>query len=146
MNVSSFSMRLIGAAVLTLAASAANAAFTFSTVATGGNSATTAQTYAASVSGARDTFGDLTINDPVPLGASVSRTAYPGPATYTLSTQVNLYSVQSPGIGGPAVSVENNTDSLLFNNFGGVGPEGIRNFATHLFLTTRQYHHRQHFG
>lgn len=135
MNLSSLSARLIGAAVLTFAASAANAAFTFSTVSTGGNSATAAQTYASSVSGARDAFGDLTINDPTPLGASVNRTVYPGPATYTVSTQTNLYSVQSPVIGGPALSVENSTDSLIFSNFGGVGPEGIRSFGASFYLS-----------
>jgi len=135
MNISSFPVRLISAAVLTFAATAANAAFTFSTVATSGNSNTAAQTYATSVSGARDTFGDLTINDPTPLGGSVSRTVYPGPATYTLTTQTNLYSVQSPGIGGPAVSVENNSDTLTFSNFGGVGPEGIRNFGASFYLS-----------
>jgi hypothetical protein len=137
MNASSLSARLIGAAVLTLAASAANASYVFTTVTTGGDSNAAAQTYASSVSGARDAFSDLTINDPTPLGTAgvLNRTVYPGPATYTLSTQTNLYSVQSPGIGGPAVQVENNTDSLTFSNFGGVGPEGIRNFGASFYLS-----------
>lgn len=135
MNLSSLTARLIGAAVLTFAAGAANATFTFSTVSTGGNAATAAQTYATSVSGAWDNLGDLTINDPTPLGASVNRTVYPGPATYTVSTQANLYSVQSPVIGGPALSVENSTDTLTFSNFGGVGPEGIRSFGASFYLS-----------
>lgn len=135
MNTFRFPIRLIGAAALLCALGSAHASFTFTTVSTGGNSATTAQTYAASVSGARDAFSDLTINDPTPLGVSLSRTVYPGPATYDLSTQVNLYSVQSPGIGGPAVSVDGNADSLIFSNFGGVGPEGIRNFGASFYLS-----------
>lgn len=138
MNISSFPIRLIGAAALMCALGSARASFTFTTVPTGGNSTTTAQTYAASVSGARDAFGDLTINDPTPLGTAgvLSRTVYPGPVTYDLSTQFNLYAVQSPGIGGPAVQAENNTDSLIFSNFGGINPvEGIRNFGASFYLS-----------
>lgn len=134
MNISRFSVRLISAAVLTLAASAANAAFTFTTVATSGNSLTTASTYAASLlNGATDQFSDLTINDPA-LGVSVNRTFAPGSITYTLSTQSNLYAVQAPVIGGAAVQVENNTDSLLFSNFSGPGPDGIFNFGASFYL------------
>jgi hypothetical protein len=135
MNVSNFAVRLAAAAALSCAVSAAHAAFTFATVATGGDSNAAAQTYAASVTGARDSFGDLTINDPTPLGISLNRTVYPGPVTYTLSTQSNLYSVQSPGIGGPAVTVENNTDSLTFSNFGGIGPQGVLNFGASFYLS-----------
>lgn len=139
MNDFRFPIRLIGAAALFCAVSAAHATMTFATVATGGNSSTAAQTYQASVGGAWDNFGDLTINDPTPLGTAgvLNRTAvYPGPLSYTVSTQTNLYSVQSPVIGGPALSVENTADSLTFSNFGGVNPVvGIRNFGASFYLS-----------
>ena len=138
MSTLGFPIRLISAAALLCALGSAHAAFTFTTVSTAGNSATTAQTYAVSVSGARDAFADLTINDPAPLGTAglLSRSVFPGPVTYDLSTQANLYSVQSPGIGGPAVQAENNTDSLTFSNFGGVNPtDGIRNFGASFYLS-----------
>ena len=135
MNISNFPIRLIGAAVLTLAASAAHATFTFGTIATGGNSNATAASYAASVSGARDAFNDLTIDTDLGV-ASLNRLAYPGPASYTLTTQGNLFVVQSPGIGGPAISVLLPSDSLLFNNFGGINPtQGIRNFGASVYLS-----------
>ena len=138
MSTLGFPIRLISAAALLCAFGSAHASFTFTTISTGGNSATTAQTYAVSVSGARDSFGDLTINDPTPLGTTgvLSRSVFPGPVTYDLSTQVNLYSVQSPGIGGPAVSVEGNTESLTFSNFGGINlVDGIRNFGASFYLS-----------
>lgn len=139
MNEFRFPIRLIGAAALWCAVSAAHATMTFATVATGGNSSTAAQAYQASVGGALDNFSDLTINDPTPLGTAgvLNRTAvYPGPVSYTVSTQTNLYSVQSPVVGGPALSVEKTTDSLTFSNFGGVNPVvGIRNFGASFYLS-----------
>ncbi len=136
MNISSFPVRLIGAAVLTLAASAANATFTFSTVSTGGNSNSVALAFAGStVGGAIDQFSDLTINDPA-LGTSLNRSFSPGSTSYTLSTQSNLYAVQSPVIGGAAVQVENNTDTLLFSNFGGIlPPGGVTVFGASFYLS-----------
>jgi hypothetical protein len=143
MNVSSFPIRLIGAAVLTCAASAANAAFTFGWVSTGAvpNSTTAATTYATTaglVAPVTDTLGDLTINDPNPLGKSLTRTV--GDYSYTVSTQTNLYSVQSPGIGGPALSVEINTDSLTFalNNIlssSSVVGRDVYNFGASFYLS-----------
>ncbi len=138
MSTFGFPLRLISAAALMCALGSAHATFTFTTVSNGANSATTAQAYAVSVSGARDAFSDLTINDPTPLGTTgvLRRSVFPGPVTYDLSTQANLYSVQSPGIGGPAVSVEGNTDSLTFSNFGGINPvDSIRNFGASFYLS-----------
>jgi len=132
MNLSSFPIRLISAAVLTCAAGASHAAFSFST-ATGAN---TAATYAAGLvqpSGI-DTFGDLTINDGVGLSvASLNRSA--GPVGYTVSTESELFAVQTNGIGGAGLSVANNTDTLTFSSF--LLP--TLNFGARFFLSDLSY-------
>jgi hypothetical protein len=136
MTVSKFAIRFAAALALTGAASAGHAAYTFATIASGVNVLTTAQTYRTSVSGALDTLSDLTIN--TDLGTtSLNRPAvFPGPVSYTVSTETNLWTVQSPVIGGPALSVDGNFDTLTFSNFGGVDPTtGIRNFGASFYMS-----------
>jgi hypothetical protein len=127
-------VRQLAIAAALCATGAAHATFTLSTVATSGDSSAAALTYSASVNGARDSFSDLTINDPTPLGnaGTLNRTVLP--LSYTLSTQTNLYSLQSPVIGGPAVSVENNTDSLTFSNLL-IGGNAVFNFGASFYLS-----------
>jgi hypothetical protein len=112
MNVSSFPIRLIGAAALSCAFGSAHATFTFSTA----SGASAASTYAASFgsTGYVDTYSDLTINQDLGTPA-LNRNA--GQFSYTVSTEADLFTVQSPGIGGPALSVNSNTDTLTFGNF-----------------------------
>lgn len=112
MNASSFPIRLLGAALLACSVGSAHATFTFSTT----SASNAAATYAASFgsTGYIDTYSDLTINQDLAT-ASLNRNA--GNFSYTVSTETNLFTVQSPGIGGPALSVNGNTDTLTLSNF-----------------------------
>lgn len=113
MTASRFPVQLLGAAVLSCAVGAANAQFAFSTLAGANNVAA----FAASVNGSIDTFSDLTIN--TDLGtASLTRTAAgPVPVGYKVSTEADLWTVQASGIGGPALTVNGNADTLTFGSF-----------------------------
>jgi hypothetical protein len=116
------------------ATGAAHSAFTLTTLPTSGDSNAAALTYSASVNGVRDSFSDLTINDPAPLGTAGALNRAVSSLSYTLSTQTNLYSVQSPVIGGPAVSVENNVDSMAFSDLL-ISGNGVFNFGASFYLS-----------
>lgn len=136
MNVSRFPVRLISAAVLSCVAGASHAAFTFSTL-TGANTATTYFNSLTTLKGT-DTYNDLTLSDPpAALGTSLARNA--GAIGYTVSTETNLYAVQVNGIGGPGLSVENNTDTLTFGNFTTAGSLLINSFGARFFLSDLSY-------
>jgi hypothetical protein len=143
MTVLKTAVRLAAVATLTLAGTVAHAAYTFTTTAVAGlptnigtpaapiyvNAAAIA--YQASLVNASgiDSFGDLTIDPLTSLGTSLVRNA--GPIGYTASTTAGLYAIQSPGIGGPSLSVEGNTDTLLFNTFS----TGVYNFGARFYLS-----------
>jgi hypothetical protein len=127
MSVFRLSARLIAAGVLSSALGAAHASFLFSTVSGAGN----ADAFAASVGGSIDKFSDLTINSDL-QASSLSRTALgSAPIGYTVSTESDLFSVQANGVGGSALTVANNTDTLTFSAF--TAP--VTSFGIHFFLT-----------
>ncbi len=135
-----FSYGLIAAAAMSCAVGAAHATFTFSAVtAPGANSETAAANYQATLppsglASGLDKFSDLTID--TSLGAASLNRSIPlpglNPVSYTVSTESNLFAVQSPVIGGPALQVENNTDTLTFSNFGG---HPVFNFGASFYLS-----------
>ena len=127
MIASSFPARLIGAAVLSCAVSAAHATFTFSTLAGAGNAAT----FAASVGGGIDTFSDLTINSDLGVASLARSTAGASSIGYKVSTQSDLFTVQTSGIGGPALTVAGNADTLTFGSF----TSPVFAFGLHFYLT-----------
>lgn len=133
MSITKFPLRLIGAAVLSLGVTAAHAALSLTT-ATGANTATAYLTSltGSGYTGGIDSFNDLIINDPA-LGTSLTRTA--GPVGYTVSTETNLYAVQANGIGGPALSVDANTDTLTFSGFS----TPVYAFGARFFLSDLSY-------
>jgi hypothetical protein len=134
MNFPSSPARLISAVLLTCAATASHAAMTLTTL-TGANTATT---YFNSLTNAKgtDTYEDLTLSDGQDaLGTSLARNA--GAIGYTVTTETNFYAVQVNGIGGPGLSVENNTDTLTFDNFNAPGP--VYAFGARFFLSDLSY-------
>jgi len=118
--------RVLAVAALSCAVSTAHASFSFSTL----SGANTAATFAASVNGSIDTFNDLIINSDLGT-ASLNRAA--GTIGYSVSTETNLYTVQANGIGGSALTVDGNTDTLTFANFSSpVVAFGVRFFLSEL--------------
>jgi hypothetical protein len=118
--------RVLAFAALSCALSTAHASFSFSTL----SGANTAATFAASVNGSIDTFNDLTINSDLGT-ASLNRAA--GTIGYSVSTQTNLYTVQTNVIGGSSLTVDGNTDTLTFANFSApVVAFGVRFFLSEL--------------
>jgi hypothetical protein len=128
MSSISLSLRGVAVAAALCAAGAANAAFTFATLTGAG----TAATFATNVSGKVDSFNDLIINSD--LGTS-SLTRSAGPIGYMVSTESNLYTVQTNGIGGASLTVNGNTDTLTFGSF----QADVRAFGVRFFLTDLTY-------
>jgi hypothetical protein len=139
MTVLKTAVRLAAVATLTIAGSVAHAAYTFTTTAVAGSPTNiggslvnaAAIAYQASLVNASgiDSFGDLTIDPLTSLGTSLARTA--GPIGYTASTTTGLYAIQSPGIGGPSLSVDGNADILKFDTFS----TGVYNFGARFYLS-----------
>lgn len=97
-------LRPLAAASLLCAAGIAHAAITTSTSAS-------QAAFTALVSGSTDTFADLTINSS--LGTNtLGRTL--GSLGYTVSTQTNLWTVQTQAVGGSALTVDGNLDTFSF--------------------------------
>ncbi len=93
MTASRFPIQLLGAAVLTWAASAANASMTFATLTGAGNAAS----FAASVNGGIDTYSDLTINSDLGTASLTRSTSGTSKIGYTVTTQSDLFTVQGSG-------------------------------------------------
>jgi hypothetical protein len=115
MNVSNFAVRLAAAAALSCAVSAAHATFTFGTTTGPGAAAAFSAGVVAPLASGTDTYSDLTINSDLAT-ASLDRSA--GPFGYTVTTETGLWTSQSPGNGGPPVTVQNASDTLTIGNFG----------------------------
>lgn len=111
MNPIRFPVRHLAAAALLCVAGASQAAITVS-------SFNSAASFQGGVQGSVDTFGDLTINQPLP-GTSASRNA--GSLGYLLSTSTNnqtdsgLY--VAPVAGAIAITTNWNNDTLTLSNF-----------------------------
>jgi hypothetical protein len=131
MIVSNFPVRLVGAAALACAASMAHAAFTLTTASGAGTAAAYVASFPAGTA-ALDSFDDLIINSDLGT-ASLNRAA--GVFGYTVSTQTDLQTVQTNGIGGASLTVNGNTDSLTFSNFNW----SVYNFGARFFLTDLTY-------
>lgn len=127
MTARSFPIRLIAAAVLSCAVSAAHATFFFSTLSGAGNAAA----FAASVTGGVDNFSDLTINSDLGVASLARVTTGARAIGYTVSTEVDLFTVQASGIGGPALTVNGNADTLTFGSFA----SPVLSFGIHFYLT-----------
>jgi hypothetical protein len=137
MNVSSLPIRLFGAVVISCAATASHAAFTLTTASGVGTAAAYGAALAAGngsaglgviETGSVDSLDDLIINSNLNT-TSLARSA--GPVGYTVSTQTNLWTVQTSGIGGSSLTVDGNADTLLFNNFNW----SVYDFGARFFLT-----------
>lgn len=113
MIASRLPVRLLGAAVLAFTVGAAHATFAFSTLSGAGN----ASAFATSVGGSIDTFSDLTINSDLGVASLTRSTVGARPIGYKVSTEVDLQTVQTSGVGGPSLTVASNVDTMTFGSF-----------------------------